>query len=201
MNRFSRWPSAMICIIIKNDKVLELLKTYISHHGVSRKTYMDQGSNFTPKQKKLFCNTEGIEITYSPVNYHKTTGCVERTIGSLNNFVLAYAKEKDHGKLESLVERTLSAFRFAPNTTLKVTPIEEHHGREAITVLRNLTTKPSLQNLNWAKELKQKSACLDTEDTRANRLPYSTQTSWTERSDNEYDMEHKNTPEGWGTTS
>ena len=30
-----------------------------------------------------FCNTEGIEIVQSPVNDHRATGCIERTIGSL----------------------------------------------------------------------------------------------------------------------
>ena len=29
---------------------------------------MDQGSSFTSKAVKSFCNSEGIEIVYSPVN-------------------------------------------------------------------------------------------------------------------------------------
>ena len=51
------------------------------------------------------------------------------------NFVLTYAKEKDSGNLESMIERALSALRFAPNATLKISPFEAHHGREANTVL------------------------------------------------------------------
>ena len=51
----------------KSDKVLNFLKNYISHDGESRKTYMDPGSIFTPKEIKSFCNTEGIQITYSQV--------------------------------------------------------------------------------------------------------------------------------------
>ena len=103
---------------------------------------MDQGSSFTSKARKSFCNSEGIEIVYSPVNDHRATGCVERTIGSLKNFVLTYAKEKDQCNLETMVERALSALRFAPNATLKITPFEAHHGREANTVFLNLTKKP-----------------------------------------------------------
>ena len=30
-----------------------------------------------------------------------------------------------------MVERTVSALRFAPNATLKITPFEAHHVREA----------------------------------------------------------------------
>ena len=130
------------------------MEQYISHHGVPRNVFMDQGSSFTSKAVKLFGNSEGIEIVYSPVNDHRATGCVERTIGSLKNFVLTSVKEKDHGNLETMVERALSALRFALNATLKITPFEAHHGREANFVLRNLTKKLSLQNLNWERVLK-----------------------------------------------
>ena len=99
VERFSRWPSAMICGNNRSDKVLKFMKHYISHHGVPRKIFMDQGSSFTSKAVKSFCNSEGIEIVYSPVNDHRATGCVERTFGSLKNFVLTYAKEKYHGNL------------------------------------------------------------------------------------------------------
>ena len=74
------------------------------------------------------------------------------TIGRLKNFVLTYAREKDHGNLETMVEDALSALRFGPNATLKIAPFEAHQCRESNTVLRNLTKKPSLQNLNWERQ-------------------------------------------------
>ena len=194
VDRFSRWHSAMICGNKKSDKVLKFMKQYISQHGVPRKIFMDQGSSFTSKAVESFCNSEGVEILYSPVNDHRATGCVECTIGSLRNFVLTYAKEKDSGNLESMVERALSAFRFTPNATLKKSPFEAHHGREANTVLRNLTKKPSLQNLNWNRVLKQKSADLDSDDPRAIKFPPPMATDWVDRSVVDYDVEHINHP-------
>ena len=194
VDRFSRWPSAMICGNDKSEKVLRFIKQYISQHGNPRKIFMDQGSSFTSKAVKSFCNSEGIEIIYSPVNDHRATGCVERTIGSLKNFVLTYAKEKDSGNLESMIERALSALRFAPNATLKISPFEAHHGREPNTVLRNLTKKPTLQNLNWDRVLKQKSAYLDSTDPRNQKIPQPMATDWEERSDVEYDVEHMSHP-------
>ena len=125
------------------------------------------------------------------MNDHRATGCVERTIGSLENFVLTYAKEKDSGTLESMIERALSALRFA---TLKISPFEAHHGREANTVLRSLTKKPTLQNLNWDRVLKQKSAYLDSTDPRNQKIPQPMATDWEERSDVEYDVEHMSHP-------
>ena len=83
VDRFSRWPSAVICGNNKSDKVLKFIKQYISQYGVPRKIFMDQGSSFTSNAVKSFYNSEGREIIYSPVNDHRATGCVERTIGSL----------------------------------------------------------------------------------------------------------------------
>ena len=144
VDRFSRWPSAMICGNNRSEKVLKFMKQNISHHGVPRKVFMDQGSSFTSKAVKSFSNSERIEIVYSPVN--------ERSIGSLKNFVLTFAREKDSGNLESMVERALSALRFSPNATLKISALEDHHGREANTVLRNLK-KFILEPLVLAKSL------------------------------------------------
>ena len=194
VDRFSRWPSAMICGNNKSDKVLKFIKQYISQHGVPRKIFMDQGTSFTSNAVKSIFNSEGIEMIYSPVNDHRATGCVERTIGSLKNFVLTYAKEKDSGNLESMIERALSALRFSPNATLKISPFEAHHGKEANTVLRNLTKKPTLQNLNWARVLKQKSAYLDSTDTRTQKSLQPMATDWEERSDVEFDVDHMNHP-------
>ena len=156
---------------------------------------MDQGSSFTSNAVKSFCISEGTEIIYSPVKDHRATGCVERTIGSLKNFVLTYAKEKDSGNLESMIERALSALRFAPKATLKISPFEAHHGREANKVLRNLTKKPTSQNLTWDRVLKiKKSASLDSTDPRNQKIPQPMATDWEERSDVEFDVGHMNHP-------
>ena len=96
------------------------MKHYISHHVVPRKDLMDQCSSFTSKAVKSFCNFEGMKIVYSPENDHRATGCVERTIVSLKNFVFTYAKDKDHGNFGPMIEHALSALGFAPNATLKM---------------------------------------------------------------------------------
>ena len=54
-----------------------------------------------------------------------------------------------------MVDKALGALRFSKSATTKLTPFEAHHGREANTVLRNRTKKPSLKNLNWKNVLKQ----------------------------------------------
>ena len=136
VDRFSRWPSAMVCGNNRSDKILKFLKIYIKNHGVPGKIHVNQGTSFLSNEIKAFCNREGIEIIKSPVNDHRATGCVERTIGSLKNSILTFAQEKNPEPLEKMVELALGALRFSKNLTLKISPFEAHHGREANTLLR-----------------------------------------------------------------
>ena len=120
----------MVTTTNTSDKVLKFRDKYITQHGVPRKIHVDQGSCFTSNKFKIFCNNEGIELVYSPVNDHRGTGSVERTIGSLKNFVLTYASEKEHKSVEVMVDKALGALRFSKNATTKLTPFEAHHGQK-----------------------------------------------------------------------
>ena len=152
---------------------------------------MDQVSSLTSNDFKAFCNGECIEITKSTVKDHWATGCVERTIGSLKNSIIIFVQEKHPEPLEKMIEKALGALMFSNNATLKVSPLEAHHGREANTVLRNLTKKLSLQNLDWSRVIKTKSACLDEAEPNVRDMPRLTQTIWGVRSDLAYDINHR----------
>ena len=81
---------------------------------------MDQGSRFTSYEFENFCISEGIELSYFPVNNHRGTGSVERTVGGPKNFGLTYATEKEHKSLELMVNKALGALRFSKNATSKL---------------------------------------------------------------------------------
>ena len=181
----------MVCGNNRSDIILKFLKSFITNHGVPRKIHVDQGTSFMSNEIKAFRNGEGIEIIKSPVNDHRATGCVERTIGSLKNSILTFAQEKHPEPLEKMVERSLGALRFSKNSTLKISPFEAHHGREANAVLRNLTKKPSFQNLVWSRVIKTKNACLDAADPNAQNMPHPADTNWSVRSDLAYDINHR----------
>ena len=93
-----------------------------------------------------------------------------------------------------MVERALGALTFAKNAILNITPFEARHGREANTVLRNLTKKPSLRNLNWENVIRSKSTCLDERDPNAQAMPEPMDTNWGVRSDTEYDVKNRRHP-------
>ena len=184
----------MLCNSNRSDKIVKFLKAYIISHGVPRQIRVDQGTNFMSKEVRSFCHKKGNEMLISPVNDHRATGCVERTIGSIKNSVLTYAREDKPEPLDRMVERALGALRFTKNATLNITPFEAHHGREANAVLRNLTKKPSLWNLNWGNVTRSKSACLDEQDPNAQAMPEPMDTNWGVRSDTDYDRKNRRHP-------
>ena len=74
---------------------------------------MNQCTNFMSRDVKAFCNGEGIEIVQPPVNDHRATVYVERTIGSLKNSVLTFSREEPAETLEKMLESALGALRLA----------------------------------------------------------------------------------------
>ena len=92
---------------------------------------------------------------------------VERTTGSIKNYVLTYLREDKNQKLNRMIPR------------------------EANTIFRNLTKKPSLKNLDWTKDINQKLQYLD----EANGLPeVELNLDWEKRSDMVYAPHNRKTP-------
>ena len=52
VDRFSRWPSAMVCGNNRPDKIMKFLKSYIANHGLPRKIHVDQGTSFMSNEVK-----------------------------------------------------------------------------------------------------------------------------------------------------
>ena len=191
VDTFSHWPSAYVCSSNKSKNVLKFLMKYINTHGHPRKLHMDQATGFFSNEIQNFCNYEGIELIKFPVRDHRATGMVERTIGSIKNYVLTYLQEDKNYKFGAMISRALSALRFVPRYKTKLTPFEAYHGREANTALRNLTKKPSLKNLNWNNVVNQKLSCLD----KAGNLPDVELTlDWEKRSNLVYAPQNRKAP-------
>ena len=136
VDRFSRSPLAQTDR--KNSKIFKNIHTT---HGIVRQIRVNHGTNFMSDDVKKFCPQEGFEWIVSPVNDHRATGRVERTISSPENSVLMYAREENSEPFVKMLERALGALRFSQNATLKLRLFEAHHGREDKTVLENLTKK------------------------------------------------------------
>ena len=93
-----------------------------------------------------------------------------------------------------MVDKALGALWFSKNATTKLRPFEAHHGREANTVLRNLTKKSSLKNLTLENVLKQKCLCLDENDPEVITIAFPHHANWEDRSDLVYAPALRNAP-------
>ena len=51
VDRFSCWPSAMVCNSNRSDKIVKFLKAYIHAHGVPRQIRVDHGTNFMSSEE------------------------------------------------------------------------------------------------------------------------------------------------------
>ena len=191
VDTFSHWPLAYVCSKNKSKNVLKFLRKYINTHGHPRKLHMDQATGFFSNEIQNFYNYEGIELIKSPVKDHRATGMVERTIGSIKNYVLTYLHENKNYKFGVMISRGLRALRFVPHSKTKIMPFEDYHGREAKMALRNLTKNSSLKNLNWNNVVNQKLSCLD----KAGNLPDAELSLvWEKRSNLVYAPENRKTP-------
>ena len=126
-----------------------------------------------------------------PVKDHRATGMIERTIGSINNYVLTYLREDKNQKYGMMTSRTLSVLRFIPHSKIKLTPFEAYHGREGNTAFRNLTKKPSLKYLNWKNAINHKIQCLD---EASGLLEVELNLDCEKRSDLVYALQNRKTP-------
>ena len=54
VDRFSRWPSAMVCNLNRSNIIFKFLKAYFIAHGIPRQNRVDQGTNFMSKEVRHF---------------------------------------------------------------------------------------------------------------------------------------------------
>ena len=59
---------------------------------------------------------------------------VQRTTGSLKNWVITYLKKREEQRFKPHLLRALSALVFVHHSEKKLTSFEAHHGREENTV-------------------------------------------------------------------
>ena len=78
IDRFSKFPSAMVTNSTSSKKVIKFLTEYSALHGVPQNISLDQATGFTSAEFENFCNNTGINIIPCPIEDHRANGLVER---------------------------------------------------------------------------------------------------------------------------
>ena len=125
------------------------LRKYIELHGVPRNIRSDQGTAFTTNNYFCFCANKNINIIYSPVDDHRGSGQVERFIRVLRERLTCIKHDPNQKfDLKGNLRPIIYTSRLTPSRNTGVAPFEAHFGRKPNNPLRNITTKPSRNNLH-----------------------------------------------------
>ena len=103
---------------------------------------------------------------------HGAVGVVERIIKTLKRklAVMKIDKTNTPYKLASDVAEIIKTLMITPHSVTKVSPFEAHMGRKPNTLLSNVATSSSPNNLIWESS---KHACLDRKNLTKPALPRS----------------------------
>ena len=150
VDRYSRFPSAMITKATTATKVIKFLTSYIALHGVPENIKTDQFSSFKSSEYKLFCDNQNINRRYCPVDDHRANGVVERCIQSVKRRLGTMLCEKG-GNVEAALTAILSSIRKSKHAITKKSPHYMHFGRAANTPLSILHDKVAISDKGHLK--------------------------------------------------
>ena len=83
VDRFSKFPSALLTKNTGSKNVVKFLEAYKRIYGIPKSIRTDHGSGFKSTLPKEFCKNLGIDHILCPVGDYRDCGLVERTIQTM----------------------------------------------------------------------------------------------------------------------
>ena len=147
VDRFSKWPTALVCGNTDTRTVLKILTKSFTDNGTPQCIRTDKGSCFKSNEFKKFCNDENMKRIRCTPNLHTGTGLVERMIRTIKS--LTRTNVAEGLKFEDSVQLAIKTIRQTPHSRLNMTPFQMHLGRKPRTALTNLIGNPECLLSNW----------------------------------------------------
>ena len=130
IDRFSKFPSALISKTTGAKKVTNFLESYVRIHGLPQSIRMDHGSGFKNNLVQEFCSSRGIKHVLSPVGDHRGSGLVERTIQTIKRKLGVAKLDPNFKNFKKTIQQILENIRKSNHSVLKKSPFELHFGRK-----------------------------------------------------------------------
>ena len=83
VDRFSRYPSALVHTNCDTQTAIEFLNQYCKFHGIPRSIRCDQAQAFKSRAFEIYCKEKNIKLIFYPTHDHRASGMVERLIQTL----------------------------------------------------------------------------------------------------------------------
>ena len=153
VDRFSRFPSAVVHPNCDATTAINFLQQYCKFHGIPRSLRCDQVQAFKSKTFEIYCKNKNIKLIFSPTNDHRATDMVERLIQTLKRRLASMISDPIWNKttIAQKISAIIESIRLIPNRVTKITPFEAHFGRPPNTEQSNIVSKPNKNNLTYNK--------------------------------------------------
>jgi transposase InsO family protein len=135
VDKFTKWIEAKPVATITAGTAVQFIKEITTRFGVPNRIITDNGTQFTAREFKEFCESSGIKIQYASVAHPQSNGQVERANGLIVQGIKAriFDRLKAYaGKWVKELPPVLWALRTTPNRTTQQTPYSLVYGSEVM---------------------------------------------------------------------
>jgi IS30 family transposase len=106
VDKFTKWVEAAPVTTQDSTTVINFIKSIVFRFGVLHSIITDNGTNFTSKEFKSYCESMGIKLKFASVVHPKTNGQVEKANGLICNGIkkrlLAPLEKAKHAWVDEL---------------------------------------------------------------------------------------------------
>jgi transposase InsO family protein len=135
VDKFTKWVEAAPVTTQDSTAAINFFKSLVFCFGVPHSVITDNGTNFTSKEFKNYCESLGIKLKFASVAHPKTNGQVEKANGLICNGIkkrlLAPLEKAKHDWVDELPS-VLWSLQTTPNAATQETPFFLVHGAEAV---------------------------------------------------------------------
>jgi transposase InsO family protein len=135
VDKFTKWVEAAPVTTQDSTAAINFIKSIVFCFGVPYSINTDNGTNFTSKEFKSYCEGPGIKLKFASVAHPKTNGQVEKANGlicsGIKKRLLAPLKKAKSAWVDELPS-VLWSLRTMPNAATQETPFFLVHGAEAV---------------------------------------------------------------------
>jgi hypothetical protein len=135
VDKFTKWVEAAPVTTQDSTAAINFIKYIVFRFGVPHSIITDNGTNFTSKEFKKYCESLGIKLKFASVAHPKSNRQVKKANGLICNGIkkrlLAPLEKAKHAWVDELPS-VLWSLRTTPNAATQETPFFLVHGAEAV---------------------------------------------------------------------
>ena len=151
VDRFSRYPSAIVHTNCNTQTAIEFLNQYCRFHGIPRSIRCDQAQAFISRAFEIYCKEKNIKLIFSSTHDHRASGMVDCLIQTLKRRLATKNIDPiwDNTTIAEKIKEIIESIRLIPKRVTKIPQFQAHFGRPKNTELSNILTTPNTKNLSY----------------------------------------------------